>query len=164
MRFDARQNPAAGGAQTAGMQAKDVMTSWVATIGPQATVREAAKLMAERRISAVPVVDDKDRLVGIVSEGDLLRRLELGTQPEGSWWLKALASSTAREYVKSHSTVVRDIMTTGVVSIRPELPLGEVARLMEEHHVKRLPVLEAGRLVGIVSRADLVRALAAGGR
>jgi CBS domain-containing protein len=143
------------------MKAQDVMTTWVASIGAGATVQEAARLMAERRISALPVVDGKDRLVGIVSEGDLVRRAELGTQEEGSWWLKALAENTARDYVKSHAKAVQDVMTTPVLTVRPGTPLAEVASLMLERGVKRLPVLEAGRLVGVVSRADLVRALAA---
>jgi CBS domain-containing protein len=144
------------------MQAQDVMTTWVATVGDGATVREAAKLMAERRVSALPVLDEKDRLVGIVSEGDLVRRSELGTtDAEGSWWLRVLAENTARDYVKAHATAVRDVMTSPVVSVRRSTPLREVARLLEKHRIKRVPVLQGGRLVGVVSRADLVRRLAA---
>lgn len=142
------------------MQAHDVMTPWVATIGVGATVQEAAKLMLERRISALPVVDGKDRVVGIVSEGDLMRRPELGTAARRSWWLGLFADDAARDYAKTHGAAVRDVMTSPVVSVRRTTALQEVARLMEKHRIKRLPVLEAGRLVGIVSRADLVRRLA----
>lgn len=142
------------------MQAQDVMTTWVATISAGATVREAAKLMVEHRVSALPVLDEHDMLVGIVSEGDLVRRSELGTDTGGSWWLRVLAENTARDYVKAHATAVRDVMTSPVVSVRPSTPLREVAGLLEKHRIKRVPVLQAGRLVGIVSRADLVRRLA----
>lgn len=142
------------------MQAQDVMTPWVATIAAGATVQEAAKLMIERRISALPVLDAKDRVVGIVSEGDLVRRSELGTAAPRSWWLRVFAEDTARDYVKTHSDSVREVMTCPVITVRRATPLREVARLLEKHRIKRVPVLEAGRLVGVVSRADLVRRLA----
>lgn len=144
------------------LQAQDVMTTRVAAIGADATVREAARLMVERGVSALPVLDDKDRVAGIVSEGDLVRRPELGTgAATGSWWLRLLAENTARDYVKTHGVAVRDVMTRPVVSVRCSTPLREVVRLLEKHRIKRVPVLEAHRLVGIVSRADLVRRLAA---
>lgn len=143
------------------MQAQDVMTPWVATISPDATVQEAAKMMLERSISAIAVLDSKDRMIGIVSEGDLVRRPELGTDaPRRSWWLGLFADDTARQYAKSHGAAVRDVMTSPVVSVRRTTALQGIARLMEKHRIKRVPVLEAGRLVGIVSRADLVRRLA----
>lgn len=145
------------------MQAQDVMTTWVATIGAGATLQEAARRMLERRISALPVIDGKDRVVGIVSEGDLVRRAELGTSAARSWWLRLLAlpaENAAADYLKTHGTSVGDVMTRPVVSVRRATPLREVARLLEKHRIKRVPVLEAGRLVGIVSRADLVRRLA----
>lgn len=142
------------------MQAGDVMTTWVATVAARATVREAARLMAERKISALPVLDDEDRMIGIVSEGDLLRRAELGTETAGSWWLVALAKDAAADYRKTHGVTVSDVMTRRVVSVARTTPLREVAQLMQKHRVKRLPVLDAGRLVGVVSRADLVRSLA----
>jgi CBS domain-containing protein len=142
------------------MQAQDVMTTWAATIPADATVREAAKLMLERRISALPVMDGKDRVIGIVSEGDLVRRSELGTDAARSWWLRAFADDAARDYLKTHGASVREVMTRPVVSVRRTTPLHEIARLLEKHRIKRVPVLDAGRLVGIVSRADLVRRLA----
>ena len=142
------------------MQAQDVMTTMVATIDAGATVQEAAKLMLERRVSGLPVMDRKDRVVGVISEGDLVRRTELGTGTARSWWLRLLTENAAQDYLKTHGTSVSDVMTRPAVSVRRATPLHEVARLMEKHRIKRVPVLEAGRLVGIVSRADLVRRLA----
>lgn len=145
------------------MQAQDVMTTTVATIAAGASVQEAAALMFERRVSALPVVDDKHRVVGIVSEGDLLRRAELKTDAVRSWWLGLLAlpaENRAADYLKTHGTTVADVMTRAVISVRRTTPLQEVARVLETHRIKRVPVLEGGRLVGIVSRADLVRRLA----
>jgi CBS domain-containing protein len=133
----------------------------VASVREEATVQQAAKLMLEHRVSALPVVDSTDRVIGIVSEGDLVRRAELGTDTPRSWWLSLFAEdSVARDYLKAHSAAVRDVMTRPVVSARRTTPLHEVARLLEEHRIKRVPVLEGGRLTGIVSRADLVRQLA----
>ena len=142
------------------MQARDVMTTGVTTIHPDATVREAAQLMLERRVSGLPVVDGKERLVGMVSEGDLMRRRELGSAAPRSWWLRFFAEEAARDYLKTHGEAVRDVMTSPVVSVRRATPLHEVARLLEEHRIKRVPVVDGGRLVGIVSRADLVRRIA----
>ena len=142
------------------MQAQDVMTTVVATIPADATVQEAAKLMLERGISALPVMDSKDRVIGVVSEGDLMRRAEFGTDSSRSWWLRLFAEDAARDYVKTHGASVRDVMTSPVISVRRTTPLDEVARLLEKHRIKRAPVLDAGRLVGIVSRADRVRRLA----
>ena len=142
------------------MQAQDVMTTRVTTIGADAQVREAAVRMLERGVSALPVVDDQNLVIGMISEGDLVRRVELGTDSTRSWWLRAFAEDAATDYLKTHGVRVRDVMTSPVVSITPATPLHQVARLMEEKRIKRVPVLEAGRLVGIVSRADLVRRLA----
>lgn len=142
------------------MQAQDVMTTEVTTIAADATVQEAARRMLERRISALPVMDGKNRLIGIVSEGDLVRRAELGTDIERSWWLRAFAEDVVRDYLNTHGGSVSNVMTSPAVSVEPATPLREVARLLEKHRIKRVPVLEAGRLVGILSRADLVRQLA----
>jgi CBS domain-containing protein len=142
------------------MQAQDVMTTRVATIGPGASVREAARLMHERNVSALPVVNEKGRVVGIVSEGDLVRRRELSTETEGSWWLLTLAQGSARDYLKTHGNTVRDVMTRPVIGVRRSASLKQIARLLARYRIKRVPVLDAGRLVGIVSRADLVRQLA----
>ena len=144
------------------MRAADVMTSDVITVGEDASVQEVARLMAEHGISAVPVVDRERRLVGMVSEGDLLHRTETGTERRRSWWLEIMASTNqlAGEYVRSHSGSVKDVMTRDVVSVTKETAVGDIAILLETNRIKRVPVLRDGRLVGIVSRANLVRALA----
>jgi CBS domain-containing protein len=144
------------------MRAMDIMTSEVITVGEDATVPEAAKLMAERGISAVPVVDLENRIVGMVSEGDLLHRAETGTERRRSWWLDMVSSTNklAGEYIKSHSAKVKDVMTRDVLSVTEETPVADIAVLLETNRIKRVPVVEDGKIVGIVSRANLVRALA----
>jgi len=144
------------------MFVRDVMVAPVITVGPSATVQEVAKLFLDRRISAVPVLDDRGKLVGIVSEGDLLHRVEAGTERQRSWWLRALIHSDvlADEYVKSHGRKVSDVMTRDVITAAPETPLHEVASLMEKNAIRRVPILEHGQLVGIVSRANLLQAVA----
>ncbi len=146
------------------MKAKDIMTTPVVTIAPDTTVREIAELLLERRISGVPVVEG-GRLVGLVSEGDLLHRHELGTdreRPARSWWLRLISGESApAAYVKSHAAHARDIMTRDVISVAEDTPLAEIATVLETHRIKRVPVLRGERLVGIVSRANLVQALAA---
>lgn len=145
------------------MEAKDVMTTPVVTVGLQASVEEVAELMLKQRISGVPVVDGKNRLQGIVSEGDLIRRLEPGSQSHRSWWLDLLAGrdATAFEYVKAQGRTAADVMTRKVVTVGERTSLANVAALLEHHHIKRAPVVQAGRVVGIVSRANLLHGLAA---
>jgi CBS domain-containing protein len=144
------------------MRAMDVMTGEVITVEEDATVPEVAKLMAERGISAVPVVDKNKRVIGMVSEGDLLHRAETGTERRHSWWLEMMSSTNqlAGEYIKSHSGRVKDVMTRDVLSVIEETPVADIAVLLETNRIKRVPVLRDGKLVGIVSRANLVRALA----
>ena len=148
------------------MRAMDVMTTNVITVDANTSVQEVARLLSERGISGVPVVDAADRLVGIVSEGDLLHRVETGTERVSSrrrsWWLDTIASDQelARDYVKSHGRAARDVMTREVVSVTEKTDLAEIAMLLETKRIKRVPVLRDGKLVGIVSRANLVRALA----
>jgi CBS domain-containing protein len=144
------------------MLVRDVMVAPVITVEPSTTVQEVARLFLQKHISAVPVLDGKTRLVGIVSEGDLLHRVEAGTERHRSWWLQALIESDtlAAEYVKSHGRKVSDVMTREVVTTSPQAPLHEVAALMERNAVRRLPVLENDQLVGIVSRANLLQAVA----
>ena len=147
------------------MHAADVMTRNVITVDPGATVKDVASLLSERGISGAPVVDGDGQLVGIISEGDLLRRTEIGTNPPGSvrrsWWLEDVATARARDYVKSHGRSVRDIMTRDVVTVADDTDLSEIARLLETNRIKRVPVLHDGKIVGIVSRSNLVRALSA---
>lgn len=144
------------------MLVRDVMVAPVITVDPSATVQEVAKLFLEKHISAVPVVDGKGKLAGIVSEGDLLHRVEAGTERHRSWWLRALIHSDtlAAEYVKSHGRKVSDVMTRDVITASPKTPLHEVASLMEKNAIRRLPIVENGQLVGIVSRANLLQAVA----
>src|SRR6516225_7623321 len=154
-----------------GMRAMDVMTPDVITVDPDTSVQAVAKLLSERGISGVPVVDAADQLVGIVSEGDLLHRVETGTdrRPERltgrrrSWWLDTIETDKqlARDYAKSHGRTAKDVMTRNVISVADTTELADVAMLLETKRIKRVPVLRDGRLVGIVSRANLVRALAA---
>jgi CBS domain-containing protein len=149
------------------MKASDIMTSKVITVSPNTAVRHIAALLFKHRISAVPVLEH-GKLVGIVSEGDLLHRHEIGTEGtarSSSWWLQLLtADRSVAEYVKSHATRARDIMTKEVISVAPDTPITKIATLLEKHGVKRVPVLQDGHLVGIVSRSNLVQALAASGR
>jgi len=144
------------------MRAMDVMTSEVITVGQNTSVQTVAKLLAERGISAVPVVDRENRVIGMVSEGDLLHRAETGTERRRSWWLDMMASTNkiAGDYVKSHSGKVRDIMTRDLISVTETTPVADIAVLLETNRIKRVPVVRDGKLVGIVSRANLVRALA----
>ena len=144
------------------MRAMDIMTSEVITVEEDATVQAAAELMAEHGISALPVVDKDTRVIGIVSEGDLLHRAETATEQRRSWWLEMMTSTNqlAGEYIKSHSAKVTDVMTRDVISVTDTTPVADIAVLLETHRIKRVPVLRDGRLAGIVSRANLVRALA----
>ncbi len=145
------------------MQARDVMVSPVITVGRTATVREVAKILLEKRISAVPVIDHAGKVIGIVTEGDLLRRAEVGTERPYSWWAHFLAgdATIAADYVKSHAVRIEDVMTADVVTATPETPLHEIATLLEERRIKRVPIVNnAGNLVGIVSRANLIQVVA----
>jgi len=149
------------------MRAMDVMTTNVITVGPDTSVQEVAKMLSERSISGVPVVDAENRLVGILSEGDLLHRVETGTERRvqrrrRSWWLDTIGSDEefARDYVKSHGRIAKDVMTREVVTVSDTTDLAEIANLLETRRIKRVPVVRDGKLVGIVSRANLVRALA----
>jgi CBS domain-containing protein len=144
------------------MKAADVMTTEIVSVGPETSVRHIAQLMLRHRISAVPVLDDEGKLAGIVSEGDLMRRAELGRDRHRSWWLNLLAGpeEIANEYVKQHGQRARDVMTSRVISIEENTSVATIAAILEEKRVKRLPVLKDGRLIGIVSRADLLHAIA----
>jgi CBS domain-containing protein len=143
------------------MLVRDIMTRDVATVSPSTSVATIAHILLERRISAVPVLDQTGRIVGIVSEGDLLRRVEVGTEPHPRWWEFLIGGSDrlAGDYIKSHGRRAADVMTRKVYTIAEDAPLAEIAELLETRRIKRVPVVQGGRLVGIVSRSDLVRAL-----
>jgi len=145
------------------MRARDIMTTRVITVDPDATVEEIAKRLIENRISAVPVVEAGGRLVGLVSEGDLMRRTETETERHPSWWLSLflLPEQTAVEYVKAHGRHAKDVMSRQVISVAEDASLEEVAGVLEEHRIKRVPVINNGKLAGIVSRANLLHGLVA---
>lgn len=145
------------------MNAGDVMTTALVTVGPQTPVAEIVRLLLRHGISAVPVVDEAGAVLGLVSEGDLLRRAELGTEKHRSPWRTFFTGTAklAEEYVRSHAKVADDVMTRDVVCVGPGTTLDAIADLMERHRIKRVPVVQERRLVGIVSRANLLRAFAA---
>lgn len=146
------------------MKARDIMVMNVITVGPEASVRQVADILFKNRISALPVVDEHGELIGIVSEGDLARRAELETDYRRSWWLETFARKSqetlAVEYVKSHARRVEDVMTQRVITATPGTSLRDIAALLEKNRIKRVPIVAKGRVVGIVSRANLIQALA----
>ncbi|RDK02650.1 CBS domain-containing protein [Paraburkholderia lacunae] len=146
------------------MRALDIMTTSVITATPDMTIHEAARLFVDNRISGMPVVDANGQVVGIVGEGDLLHRVENGTvHGKRRWWLEFLLSSPREQaamYVKEHGQVVGDVMCDQVISISEDMRLDQIADLMERRHLKSVPVLKDSKLVGIVSRSNLIRALA----
>jgi CBS domain-containing protein len=145
------------------MRVAEIMTGDVVTVGPKTGVREIARLLLDRGFSAVPVVDETGRPLGIVSEGDLVRRVETGTETRRSWWLGLFGDPDERagRFAKEHGHTAEQVMTRRLVTTTEDATLAEVARLLEKHRIKRLPVLRDGRIVGIVSRANILRGLAA---
>jgi len=147
------------------MRARDVMTRRVVSVGPQLGAREVGRLLVDEGISAVPVVDEEEKAIGMVSEGDLIGRHEPDREARRDWWLTLLAEgeTLSPDFLASLRTPdrkVREIMATPVISVSEETEVGEIARLLIAHRIKRVPVIRDGRVVGIVSRADLVRAIA----
>jgi CBS domain-containing protein len=143
------------------MQAEAIMSKPVVGIDPSASIAEAAGLMLSKKLSGLPVIGNDGRLVGILSEGDFLRRGELGTERKRSRWLEFLVSpgKAADEYVRANGRRVEEVMSQDVVTASPAASLAEVVELMTRHHVKHIPVVEAGEIVGIITRSDLLRAL-----
>ncbi len=143
------------------MIAADVMTRNVVSVTPDATVEDTARMMLERGISGLFVVDAKGDLSGIVTEGDLLRRDEIGTERHRPWWLRMFVSpgKQAADFTRSHGRRVRDVMTEEVIAVPSDASLETVVEVMEEHRIKRVAVTENARVVGVISRADLLRAL-----
>ena len=144
------------------MKASDVMVTKVITVGPEACVQDVAQILLSARISAVPVVGQNGGLLGIVSEGDLLRRVEAGTGRRRPWWLAVFLGKEvlAEEFVKEHSRKVTDVMTRDVITAAPDTPVSTIANLLEKNAIKRVPIVQGGKVVGIVSRANLLQALA----
>jgi CBS domain-containing protein len=144
------------------MNVSDVMTPYVVSVTPDESVVTAAQLMLQKRISGVPVINDAGNLVGIVTEGDFLRRTETGTGRRRPRWIEFFMGPgrLANEYVQLSGRKVSDVMTHEVQTVPPDAPLEQVVRLMERHNIKRLPVVDNGKVVGIVTRANLLHAVA----
>jgi CBS domain-containing protein len=143
------------------MNAADVMVTNVITVHPDVSVKEIAEILLANRISALPVVDEAGSLVGIVSEADLIHRAEVGTERPSSWWLEFLAGkeALAQDFIKSHARRAADVMTRHVIAVTADTPLTRIVSLLEKHRIKRVPVVDNGKVIGIVSRANLVQAL-----
>lgn len=144
------------------MLVKDIMTPTVFSVGADAGVGEIAEILMEKKISAVPVLGDAGELLGIVSEGDLIRRLSDDADEDRPWWVLKMTSGAdeAREFIKAHGRVARDIMTRNVVTLHEEMDLSEAAHKLESNRIKRAPVVKEGKVVGIVSRTNLLQAVA----
>ena len=139
------------------MKAEDVMVSTVITVGVNASIGEVAAILLNNHISAAPVVDEKGELVGIVSEGDLMRRPEIGTTKRHSWWLELISNkwASATEYIKSHSRKVADVMTRDLITAKPDTPVGDIAGLLERNQIKRVPIVEGGANSSASSAAQI---------
>lgn len=144
------------------MRAHQIMTRPVITVAPETTIAEAANTMLQKHVSGLPVVDPAGKLVGIISEGDFIRRSEIGTQRKRGRFLKFILGpgTAAADFVHEHGSKVAEIMTTEPVTITEDTQLEEIVRLMEKNNVKRLPVVRGDKIVGIVSRANLLQAVA----
>ena len=145
------------------MHARDIMTSPVITAQPDTSVLDVVGLMLDNGISALPIISDKGFLLGLVSEGDLIRRSEIGARDYSSWWLAAIGGKVrlAEEFVKTHGIQACEIMTRDLVTVHEDTPVWKVAETLEKHRIKRVPVMRDDKVVGIVSRANLLQALAA---
>ena len=143
------------------MKAKDIMTSMVISVPPDATILQAARQMLQHHISGLPVIDRTENLVGILSEGDFLRRRETQTGRKRSRWLEFLIGpgKLAAEYTHSHGKKVTEVMTTDVHTVSEDTELEDIVALMERHRIKRVPVLHGNKVVGIVTRSNLMHAM-----
>jgi len=144
------------------MRAHQIMTKPVITVDPDTTIVEAARIMLARHISGLPVVDATGKLVGIVSEGDFIRRREIGTGRRRGRWLKFILGpgESAWDFVHENGRRIDEVMTPSPVTVTEGTTLAEIADLMERRHIKRLPVLRGDKIVGMISRANLLQAVA----
>ena len=142
------------------MRAHQIMTRSVFTIMPDATILEAAKTMLRHHVSGLPVVDAAGKLVGIVSEGDFVRRGEIGTQRKRGRWLTLLLGDSVADYIREHGRKVSDVMTSEPITVTEDATLEDIVNAMETNDIKRLPVMRGDNLVGIISRANLLQAVA----
>jgi CBS domain-containing protein len=145
------------------MRADQIMTRGVITIGPDASIIDAANMMLTHHVSALPVISPAGELIGIISQGDFIRRVELGTQRKPGRWLQFLvtAGESASDFVQAHGRKIGDIMTPAPFTISEQTSLDEIARIMETRDIKRLPVMRGNKLVGIVTPSNLLQAVAA---
>lgn len=143
------------------MLVKDVMTKKVITVTPETRIEEIVRLFLKHHISGVPVVEEAGGVAGLVSEGDLMRRVADTDAPRRSWWLELFAGNgtSAADYVKAHGRQAREVMTREVITVPDDVPIGRAAAVLEKHRIKRIPVLRDGKLVGIVSRSNLLQGL-----
>jgi CBS domain-containing protein len=134
----------------------------VVTVSPDEAVDHVIELLAKHDASTLPVVDEKGNVIGMIGEFDLIHRAEIGTEKHHRWWIEAMipASRLAEEFAKSHGRHVREVMSTHVISASEDTELGEIATLLEKHRIQRIPILRDGKLVGVVSRSNLIQALA----
>lgn len=144
------------------MRAIDVMVRDVVTVRPDTDVAEAIKLLTEHDVSALPVLGAAGNLVRMLSEADLIHRVEIGTEKQRPWWVEAVtgASTLAEDFAKSHGKKAGEVMSSGVISVSEDTPLSEIAAVLERNGIKRVPVVKDGKLVGMVSRSNLIQALA----
>jgi CBS domain-containing protein len=144
------------------MRARQIMTRDVITVTPHTTIEQAAKIMLQMHISGLPVMDDAGKLLGVVSESDFLRRAELGTGRKRPSWLQFFLgpAKAASEFIHERGRKVEDVMSGNPITVDEETPLEELVRLMEKNHIKRLPVMRGGVLTGIVTRSNLLQAVA----
>ena len=144
------------------MKAQDVMVRDVLTVGPDTSVADAVAMLVKHDISALPVVNPEGSLIGILSEADLLERKELGAEHHYPWWIEFSmpASKLAERFAKAHGKRVSEVMSTNVIFASEDTPVSEIAALLETHRIKRVPIINDGKIVGIVSRSNLMQALA----
>src|SRR3974390_516271 len=144
------------------MRAHQIMTKDIITVTPHTSIEEAARIMLRTHISGLPVLDDAGKLVGIVSESDFLRRSEIGTGRKRPAWLQFLVGpgKAATDFVRERGRRVEDVMTADPITVSEQTPLEELVRLMEKNGIKRLPVMDSGKLTGIVTRSNLLQAVA----
>lgn len=144
------------------MRASDIMTTNIITAEPDMSIQHAAGMMVFAGISGMPVVDESGKLLGMITEGDLMHRAEIGTGVrQRAWWLEMVASTAelASQYVREHARKVKDVMSTNVTTVTESCPVGDIAEILERRKIKRVPVMRDGKIVGVVSRSNLIRAL-----
>jgi CBS domain-containing protein len=145
------------------LTAADVMTTEVFSVPPEAPIHDVAKLMYTKRIGGVPVIDAAKRVIGMISKGDLIRHAQVVGERRRPWWVATFTSTSAlaHDYIKTHARIARDVMTQGAITVSATATLAEIAKVLEQHRIKRVPVVEDGEVIGMVTRVDLLQALAA---